>query len=307
MTYIVDFAKSLTRQANIPLTIYLVLNTIIIGILLSSLFHASNTVVTFLLGLGVYAVSLVIALSPVGEWILRIQSGCKAIKRKDQIDCIEPIFKEVLKKARKLDPSVPADVTLYMNDSKDVNAFATGRKTICITEGILNAPEEQIKATLAHEMGHLAHKDTDLILLVSVGNFIVTFIFIAIRMFARAISLFFSLLAIFGGGSNRGVALGLSLYAFMCDVILGALMWVWTKIGIMLVMKSSRDNEFEADKFAFNLGHGNALCELLDSSLIGSSTKGLFANLINSHPDKNERIAALMNLGATYSKSYGAK
>jgi heat shock protein HtpX len=106
-----------------------VLNTIIIGILLSSLFHASNTVVTFLLGLGVYAVSLVIALSPVGECILRMQSGYKAIKRKDQIDCIEPIFKEVLEKARGLDPSIPADVKLYINNSSDVNCY---RKKNCL-------------------------------------------------------------------------------------------------------------------------------------------------------------------------------
>lgn len=305
MTYAVDFAKNLTKKTNTPLSIYLILNTIIIGFVLGTLFH-TNPIAAFLLGLCVYTISLVIALSPFGEWLLRMQNGCKEIKRKDQIDYIEPIFKEVLEKARKLDPLVPADVILYMKDSQDINAFATGRKTICITEGMLNAPEKQIKATLAHEMGHLAHKDTDLILLVSIGNFIVTFIFIAIRMFARATSLFFSLLAIFGGGSNRGAALGASLYAFMCDVILGALMWVWTKIGIMLITKSSRANEFEADKFAFNLGYGDALCELLDSSFIESSTKGLFANLINSHPDKNDRIAALTNLGATYSKPYGA-
>ncbi|KKG73141.1 zinc metalloprotease HtpX [Methanosarcina mazei] len=294
------------KKTNAPLIIYLVLNTIIIGFVLGSLFNTSSTFVAFLFGLGVYAVSLVIALSPFGEWILRMQSGCSVIKRKDQSDYIEPIFKEVLEKARKFDSSIPADVSLYMNDSQEVNAFATGRKTVCITEGILNAPKEQIKATLSHEMGHLAHKDTDLILLVSVGNFIVTFIFIAIRMFARLMSFLFGLMAIFLG--RDGIpALGASLYAFICDVILGALMWVWTKIGIMLVMKSSRDNEFEADKFAFNLGYGNALCELLDSFTGSSTTKGLFANLINSHPDKNERIAALMNLGATYSKSYGAK
>jgi heat shock protein HtpX len=154
---------------------------------------------------------------------------------------------------------------------------------------MLNAPKEQIKATLAHEIGHIAHKDTDLILIVSIGNFIVTFIFIATRLFAQA-------MASFGGGD-------LNLPARFVDALLAALMWAWTKIGILLVMNSSR--EFKADKFAFKLGYGNALCELLDS-FTGTPTKGLFVNLMNSHPDKNDRIAALMNLGVTYSKSYEA-
>lgn len=184
--------------------------------------------------------------------------------------------------------------------------IATGRKTVCITEGMLNAPKEEIKATLAHEMGHIAHKDTDLILLVSVGNFIVTFIFIAIRICGKAISLLVDLMTLSSADEAKIGRASMKLQLFIQDLIIGVLFWVWTKIGIMLVMKSSRDNEFEADKFAFNLGYGNALCELLDSPFIGSSTKGLFANLMNSHPDKNDRIAALINLGAIYSKSYGA-
>ena len=42
-----------------------------------------------------------------------------------------------------------------MNHDEAPNAFATGRKTICVTEGMLSMPVEQIKATLGHEFGHL--------------------------------------------------------------------------------------------------------------------------------------------------------
>lgn len=85
MTYAVDFAKNLTKKTNTPLSIYLILNTIIIGFVLGTLFH-TNPIAAFLLGLCVYTISLVIALSPFGEWLLRMQNGCKEIKRKDQID-----------------------------------------------------------------------------------------------------------------------------------------------------------------------------------------------------------------------------
>lgn len=50
------------------------------------------------------------------------------------------------------------------------------------------------------------------------------------------------------------------------------------------------------------LGYGNELCFLFDT--IGDSgTKGLFANLASSHPDKNYRIGKLQQLGATYKKN----
>ena len=69
-----------------------------------------------------------------------------------------------------------------MNDDKSANAFATGRKTICITEGLLRMPPEQIKAALAHEFGHIAHKDTDLILFVTIGNMIITTVLLLLRL-----------------------------------------------------------------------------------------------------------------------------
>ncbi|MFQ6860984.1 MAG: M48 family metalloprotease [Beduini sp.] len=45
-----------------------------------------------------------------------------------------------------------------MLDDDGANAFAKGRRTICITREMLNAPVKEIKAVLGHEFGHLAHK-----------------------------------------------------------------------------------------------------------------------------------------------------
>ena len=75
----------------------------------------------------------------------------------------EPIFREVYTKAKKANPELPDNIKMFISDSKEPNAFATGRKTICVTKGLLNYTDEQIKGVLAHEFGHLAHKDTDAI------------------------------------------------------------------------------------------------------------------------------------------------
>lgn len=303
--YLIDFFKRMTRKSNITVLIYLVLNVFVIGAIVQ-LFFNNPFWQALLIGIVLYAISMVIALSPLGEWILRLQTGCKKIKRVEQINRIEPLFREVYDKAKKLDPTIPDDVNLFIASDEAPNAFATGRKTICVTEGLLHMPESQIKATLAHEFGHLAHKDTDLILVVSVGNLIVTAVLTAIRLFISFLQLIFGIACLFIGGSEGALAsITTALTGMMVNLFVAGFMWVWTKIGILLVMKSSRGNEFEADEFSFNLGYGNDLCILLDS--IGNSgAKGLFANLASSHPDKHDRIAKLQELGATYRATYGA-
>lgn len=302
--YIVDFFKRLARRSNIPLIIYLVLNVFLTGVAMCIIFELSDWE-GMLAGIILYIVSLAIALSPVGEWILRLQTGCKKIRRTEQIEYLEPLFKEVYEKAKALDSSIPDDVQLYINNDEAPNAFATGRKTICLTEGMLHMPEEQIKATLGHEFGHLAHKDTDMILLVTVGNLIINLIILGIRLIIVFFYIIFSAVAGLFDGPNEGLASFIKeIYYLLITGIVSGLVWIWTKIGTLLVMKSSRSNEFEADEFSYNLGYGNELCAMLD--VIGDSkAKGLFATLASTHPHKDDRIAKLQELGASYRIKYG--
>lgn len=302
--YLIDFFKRLTQKSNIPIIIYLVMNIFLIAFVILELFAVSGWM-AILLGVVLYGVSLAIALSPLGEWILRLQTGCRKIKRMDQLQFLEPIFKEVYSKAKQQEPTIPDDVQLYINDDECPNAFATGRKTICVTEGLLHMPPAQIKATLGHEFGHLAHKDTDMILLVSVGNLIVNTIILGVRLVIE----FFNLIFTFITGLFKGFDFGLSslaksLYHFMIVAIVSGLTWIWTKIGILLVMKSRRANEYEADKFSYELGYGDDLCALLDN-VSGSKPKGLFANLVSTHPKNDDRINRLQELGTAYRRQYG--
>lgn len=300
--YLVDFFKRTMRKSNIPVFIYLILNIFVIALILSLVIDNGNIPFwkALLIGIVLYFVSLLIALSPVGEWILRLQTGCKKIKNDEQRNFIEPIFREVYDKARAQDPSISDKVTLYMNHDEAPNAFATGRKTICVTEGMLGMPVEQIKATLGHEFGHLAHKDTDLILVVAVGNLIVSAFILLFRLAIDLVHLLFVFSSFFVGGSEGAFgALISTVYHLAMTAVVVGLTWIWTRIGVLLVMKSSRANEYEADEFSFRLGYGNELCALLNS-FSGTNANGLFANLVSSHPDKDDRIARLQELGATY-------
>lgn len=287
--YFIDFFKNLFKKSNIGVIIYLIMNVLIIVALFSRGFEETTGIYV---GIIAYIVSILLALSPIGEWILRLQTGCKPIKRKEYLNRLMPLFDEVYQKVKAKNNGISDHVKLFMSNDKEPNAFATGRKTICLTKGLLEYSDEEIKAVLAHEFGHIAHKDTDLILIITVGNFIVTFIFVIYRLIIQLIGL---LVAI----AMDSVAVLIT--NFFIDVILVFVMWVWTKIGTLLVMHSSRKNEFLADSFAFDLGYGNELASVLDS-FDGVKQKGLWANLKSSHPDTDDRVAKLQELGITYTK-----
>jgi heat shock protein HtpX len=274
--YFIDFAKRLFKKQNTGIIIYLILNTLIVMALFQDIF----------VGLFLYLVSLVITLSPVGEWILRVQQGCKPLVHKEHIERLMPLFEEVYEKAKMLDPSIADHVKLFISNDSNPNAFATGRKTICLTNGLLQYSDEQIKATLAHEFGHLSNKDTDLILVVSVGNMIVSIMFVLYRVMMSAVGIMASIV-------NR--SFGTLIISIFIDFMLVAMMWLWTKFGTMLVMHSSRKNEYEADHFAYQLGYGDPLIEVLNSfnEMEMSFRKGLWANLASSHPEPFKRIEKL--------------
>ena len=304
--YIYDFFRLIPRKSNLTILVYLIINIFLMSFIVGGLFFSQYPFfIQFIIGFDVYFLSLLISLSPLGEAYLRFQQKCKKLTRKEDINKIEPLFREVYAKARKLENSIPPDVQIYINEDDSPNAFATGRKTICICRGLLDRPDDEIKAVLAHEFGHLAHHDTDLILVVSVGNSLINLFVVGLRIVIDIISIGMSIaLSAAPGTSNHAGDIGIKIQHLLAHVFIQVLVKIWTQIGVFLVMKSSRENEFEADEFAYNLGYGNDLCACLDSIAPDSKLDGLFASLEASHPQTSDRIGRLQSLGATYSRDY---
>ena len=296
--YFVDFLCRLFSKENIPLCIYLVINMVIIGGIMSVLFVLPLQW-GMLSGFFVYLATIVIALSPIGEFIVRFQTGCKKIKDPEIMSRLEPLFYEVYQKAKMQEPLISDSVRLYMNDDESENAFATGRRTICVTRGLLNMPEV-IKATLGHEFGHLAHKDTDRCLLVVLGNTAIAGICTLIELGALFFNIVASVMAAFTRNENSFIVAMFGVFSSV--VMLGIVRCftkLWTWIGILLVMKTSRNNEYMADAFSCRLGYRDSLCLLLQH-FGDDHPKGLFASLASSHPENADRINHILNQGVAY-------
>jgi Zn-dependent protease with chaperone function len=63
---------------------------------------------------------------------------------------------------------------------------------------------------------------------------------------------------------------------------------------------SSRANEYIADKYAFELGYGYELAAALDELGAGVPQNSFFKALYARHPETNDRIGKLQELGVPY-------
>ena len=287
--------RTVFRASNALRLLYLVLNIVFIWSIVSWFTFGLQSLG---IALGIYLVSLLVALSPIGEFWLRWQTGCRrqAVKDEEANRILVPLFNEVYDKARELVPNLPNGICLYIGNGEEPNAFATGRKTICAERGVMKLPPEQIKAILAHEFGHIAHRDTYLLQAVVVGNALVTILVNIIRLAALFCTW---IMWLDGTMMSKDSLIGRSMQMTMATVAriltllaINVVMWIWTKIGVWMCLKSSRENEYEADRFAANCGYGEPLIGFFSAlrEFEGKRRKGLLAMLESSHPDTGDRI-----------------
>lgn len=289
--YIFKVLKNIFKVSNIGTLIFFVLNALMIVAIFSAAEPRSVGYVVL-----IYIASIVIALSPVGEWLLSLFAGARKMRRLDMRNRMTPCVERVYNKAREKEPSMPDTIILKVMYDPNPNAFAIGRKTICVTEGLFDLPDEMIEGILAHEFGHLALHHTDIQLLIGGGNFIVTGFILTLKIITGMAA---GISAINTARGKVGAA-GCLLSIFAG--IAAGIVWLWTKICMLFLMWSSRKNEYAADKFAYEIGFGYELAHALDTIGTGVPQVGLFKALYSTHPETNDRIGKLQELGVPYSR-----
>jgi len=299
--YIVDFAKKLIHKKNIWAILYLVLNVVIITFILR--LFVDNWWLSILYSILAYGIAAVVALSPVGEWLFRLLNGCEKIEDPEILNRLQPLFLEVKERAQQKREDVVVDdrITMYIKEDDDINAFAMGRRTVCVTRGLLQLSDEEIKGVLGHEFGHLVTHDTELTLLITVGNFIISAAVTVFRVIMIIYDFIVSLVSAIMGGDGGALIDGLRAVSnFMVTLLVDGFMWVWTQLGILMVMKSSRDAEYEADAFSCSLGYSDGLLSFfrqldqMEEACGAKKDRGnIFAALAASHPATEKRIARI--------------
>lgn len=306
MNYTLDLFKKLFQLKNLGSIIFLVASGFVVLWFFRNIGRTPQE--GLIIGICVYLISLWIAISPLGDWYLRRKCNARKIEDPAMQERLLPLLAEVYAKAVKLEPELHEDISLYIVDDKCINAFAVGRRTICLTTGMLQAPDDVIKAVLSHEFGHLANKDTDILLMQLLGNIPILTVF----TIANAAGIGFGLLLCQQGvkvtqsNSNiEGVATGcmamiiggmLATYTFLFVKIP---QWIWIQFHRITTTHSGRLAEYEADLFACNLGYGEGLKTFLEfaSQQEHNHTPANFVTkMMSSHPSSDKRLEYLKTI-----------
>lgn len=205
------------------------------------------------------------------------------------------IFGSVQEIAQRLQITMP-EVWVY--DSPDPNAFATGpsknNSMVAVSTGLLqNLKEDEVKAVLAHEMGHVYNGDMfATTVLAGLMNTFVYYIAMWVRRF-------------FAERDQAALGFGLSLVLQIIVSILASIVISWF----------SRRREFGADAFAAKVYGKDSMIGALQSidrwvtrtqfqhssqdalaTMKISGQSGGFMSLFSTHPPIEARIAALQRL-----------
>lgn len=244
---------------------------------------------SFVLVFILYGISISIALSPLGETMLRFIEKVRPLSTKEEKVYLLPIFEEVYENAKEKDQKLNNNIKLYIIDNMYVNSFAIGRKTIAVTKGAVQTfSQDELKGVIAHEFGHLSNGDTKALLLSTIGNGIFSVLIFVLKIIMLITEVVFSLTRI----PFLDVFAVLARFLFDIGVI------IFSYVSEILLSVNSRQNELWADKFAFEIGYGEELVSslyILQKISLPNNLK-LLDRLRASHPNTAKRIEQLENL-----------
>jgi heat shock protein HtpX len=210
---------------------------------------------------------------------------------------------------------------VYIIPDESINAMAIGRDPwhahVAATEGLLKITEKyELEGVMAHEMAHIKNYDTrvKMIVFALVG---------AISALAQFCFLF--IFGIFGGSGRNGRQRGvfLTILFFPLAIVLfavGVVAWfISFLLGPIIMNGVSRQREYLADATgALMTRHPEALMSALNKMELFSQApvrknkatasmyfgnpfrRGLFARLLSSHPDTDDRIDRLAQMAQDF-------
>lgn len=251
---------------------------------------------TFVELICIYFFTVAISLSPLGEMCLAAFAGASDIKRVDIKLRVVPLVQYVLDKAKENTSYCPKKVKVKIIHDPAPNAFALGRQTLCITDGLLLLSDDMILGILAHEIGHLSYGHTVIQLLIGGGNIFISGCLLLIKI---SYWIFSAIMGLFAICSRSGV---MGIITAVFAGISTALSWLWVKFCMLFLMWSMRQNEYLADEFAYKIGFGLELATVLDQHISDVPHDGFLSAIYSTHPCNDDRVAALQNLGVPYSR-----
>lgn len=246
---------------------------------------------------GLLGAVIIIMSTPIGDMIIGLFLATRKQTLRDE-EKLSPIL-GMLKDRYKEKFGLSIHPKTLVMDLPGIDGLAYGRRAMAVSTGLLKtAQDEEIAGILAHEIGHLHHRD---------GFFNIAFLVASIPFYTIQYFLGGVVFSMFirdeksdGGDFLFSLVLAIVLVAFLAyhaSIFLG--LWVigWPIIGAIILLQRSIQwpIEYKADRFAAEMGFAPALISLFerieDEDVRGQ--EGFLAKYAYSHPPTALRIDRL--------------
>jgi len=237
--------------------------------------------------------------SRVGERVaVRVCAGFRR-PTKAQVALLAPAWSSALARAG----MAASEVDLYVQRSREPNAFAAGGRSVAVTTGVLakfqarRLGEEYLVAILLHELGHHATRATRFAL--------VTVWLAAPWRFATRLVIGIGLATVGRRQPPRLLAL-VVLAGVVVAVVQAVQQRQWTVAAVLIAVAVcavacpmldavvSRRSEYAADQYAADVGVGPRLAAALQVLAGGRRRRStLVVRVLSRHPEVAQRIAVL--------------
>ena len=228
---------------------------------------------------------------PPFSWIVHAMQGERKPSAEESA-YLEPIFEKLCAYSEVKRDSL----TVRMRNDEDINAFASGINHITIHTGAVRAlSEEQLVGVLAHELGHLRHRDTIYLTITyamdRLGQLILNLVILL--NFALNILAIIPIVNIV----VRIIQLAIVIMITAVEYLLQLPKWITYYFD-------SRRREYAADAYAVSIGLGRELRDglvslglatdqigmLENGELYDRESTGFFSRLFITHPKMIKRI-----------------
>lgn len=290
--------NSLFKLSNIPVLISAIIQITLTSLIIQCFgLLPSESLAASVLICGVVALFMI---SPVGDPIVRLFCGAKTIERKDWQSKLNIVMQSIKTNTESRNIPIPENIKIFYISSPMPNCFSIG-KSVCLSSALLDSDISVIKGCVAHETAHLVSHDSVSTLLVNIGNFPMM-AFVALLQGLSSVNRFTSMF-------NRSVIIGL-IHFFVAAILFVPRIILRIFLGITRLIMSvgSRQKEFEADRFAVEMGFGRELRHALLQTDFESQTetRGLWQNLISAHPSVHDRVGRIDSLLGNNSAHYNS-
>lgn len=276
MKSFLSFFTAMLSTRHIPSLLIFGMNFCILVVIVHLCMPEHHPLIIFFVSAALTLTALAVVVSPVGDWWVLKTLDTKMYKAENTnvADRVLPLFESVKREARRQEPEISEHVKLYISAEEDINAYAIGRRIVCLTYGAVQACDDDVlKALLGHEFGHLSQRDSEASMMIYVGMMPLGTI--------ETVTRFFTFILV---------------VQFFYYLFLFPFCWVLKHLVRLLRSIGSKAAENGADAFSVRLGHGYALRYFMQAISYSEGKRSLLDSIFASHPASADRLEHIDHL-----------